>query len=327
MRIGVLGAGWAGSVHAKMYARMADVNLAGIVGRTKAKVEEVSARLGVPAFTDPYSILDDPTVDAVSVCYRTFMHHDYAIAALERGKHVFCETPLAMTLPEADAMIAASRASGRLLLVASVMRFVGAYVYIQEMIQSHQLGQPWVVLASRLSNDRRRSPRPAEEFGPPVVELMIHDFDYLYWLLGKPTAVRGTGLPQASSDANHAFVTLEYQGLHAQVEGSMIMPVTYPFSTRLRVICARGAIETSFRVRSDGPPETVITRYPEAGSATTPDILDQDPYWLECRRFVDCVAGKADPALLSAEAARGGLQMALAAKESLERGGERVVLT
>ena len=58
-----------------------------------------------------------------------------------------------------------------------------------------------------------------------------------------------------------------------------------------------------------------------------PDIPDQDPYWLECRYFVDCVAGKADPALLSAAGARGGLQMALGAKDSLERDGERVTLS
>jgi len=224
-------------------------------------------------------------------------------------------------------MMAAARSSGKLLLVALVMRFVDAYTYIYDTVRSGDLGKPLVVFASRLSAGRRRSQRPSAEFGEPVIELMIHDFDYLNWLLSKPAAVSGTGLVGPTGDVDHAFISLEYHGMRGQIEGSVSMPVSYPFSTSLRVVCEDGAVETSFRCYSAERYETVLTRYPKAGSPEAPDIPDEDPYWAECRYFVDCVKGKADSTRISAEAARVALQVALAAKESLQRGGQRVILT
>lgn len=326
MRIGILGAGWAGSTHAEAYASMPDVELAGVVGRREGKVQQLAGTLGVPAFTDPRRILDDETLDAIDICYPTFVHREYVIAALERGKHVLCETPIALTLEDADAMIAAARLAGKLLLVAQVMRFVEAYVYVRDTIESGELGKPQVVYASRLSSGRHRGQRPAAEFGEPVVELMIHDFDYLNWLLGKPSAVCGTGLRGPTGEVDHAFVALEYEGMYGQAEGSVMMPLSYPFSTALRAVCEQGAIETSFCFHSVKGPQTVLTRYPMRGPEEEPEIPDEDPYWSECRYFVESVAGRINPRRISAEAAREGLEVALAAKESLERGGERVVL-
>jgi predicted dehydrogenase len=326
MRIGILGAGWAGSTHAEAYVTMPDVEIAGIVGRREARVHELAEGLNVSGFTDPRRILDDETVDAVDVCYPTFIHREYVIAALERGKHVFCETPMALSLEDADAMIAMARSSGKLLLVAQVMRFVDAYVYIRDALRSGELGKPQVVFASRLSSGRHRGERPATEFGGPLVELMIHDFDYLNWLVGKPTAVRSTGFIGPTGEVDYACVALEHEEMYGQLEGSVLMPLNYPFSTRLRVVCEEGAIETSFRFYSERP-ETVLTRYPISGLAEEPEIPDEDPYWAECRHFVDNVDGRVDARRLSAEAAREGLEVALAAKASLEQDGKRVSLT
>jgi len=326
MQIGILGAGWAGSTHAEAYVTMPDVEIAGIVGRREAKVQELAGALDVPGFTDPWRILDDETVDAIDVCYPTFIHREYVIAALGRGKHVFCETPIALTLEDVDAMIAAAHSSGKLLLVAQVMRFVDAYVYIRDTVRSGELGKPQVVFASRLSSGRHRGRRPAAEFGEPVVELMIHDFDYLNWLVGKPTAVRGTGFVGPTGEVDYALIALEHEGMYGQVEGSVLMPLSYPFSTGLRVVCEEGAVETSFRFYSVERPETVLTRYPMRGLTEEPEIPDEDPYWAECRYFVDSVEGRVDPGRISAEAAREGLEVALAAKASLEQGGDRVVL-
>jgi predicted dehydrogenase len=327
MRIGILGAGWTGSTHAEAYLKMTDVEIAGIVGKQEAKVTQVANSLGILGLTDPWRILDDDTVDAVDICYPTFVHREYATSALQRGKHVLCETPLALTLEDADGMIAAARSNGKLLLVALVLRFVDAYTYVYNTIRAGDLGKPLVACTTRLTASRHRSQRPSAEFGEPVVELMIHDFDCLNWLLGKPIAVSGTGLMGPTGQVDHAFIRLEYECMRGQVEGSVLMPTTYPFSTSLRVLCEEGAVETSFRVHAAGRLETILTRYPRVGSPEVPNIPDEDPYWTECRYFVDCVSGKADPSRISVEAARDGLQIALAAKLSLERGGERVILS
>jgi predicted dehydrogenase len=323
MRIGILGAGWTGGVHARAYSDMADVEIAGIVGRSESRVTELARSLGVPGFTDPRRLLDDDTVDAIDVCYPTFIHHEYAIAALQRGKHVMCETPVALSLEDVDAMIAAARASGKLVLVALVMRFVEEYVYIHDTVRSGELGKPLVAVAYRAGHSWPN--RSSAEFGERVIELMIHDFDYLDWLLGTPTAVSATGVAGPTGEMDHVFTSLDYGGMRGWVEGSGLVPASYPFTTSLRMLCEDGAVETSTRFVGD-PPETLLIRYPKAGSPETPSVPDRDPYWAECRYFVDCVAGQADPALISAETARAGLQVALAAKESLERSGEWVTL-
>ena len=325
MRIGILGAGWTGGAHAGAYSQMTDVKIAGIVGRREPKVKERADSLGVPGLTDPWQLLDDDTVDAIDVCYPTYIHRDYMVAALQRGKHVFCETPIALALEEVDAMIAAARSSGKLALVALVMRFVDTYVYVHDAVKSGKLGKPLVAYAYRAGPGWPG--RSSADFGELVIEPMIHDFDYLNWLLGKPAAVSATGHFGATGEVDHAFVSLQYDGMCGQVEGSHLVPTSYPFSTYLRVVCEEGALETSYRFVGDGPPENILTCYPKAGSPEDLVVPSQDPYWAECRYFVDCVSGKADPTLLHVETARDGLQTALAAKESLQRGGERVILT
>ncbi len=155
---------------------------------------------------------------------------------------------------------------------------------------------------------------------------MIHDFDYLNWFLGKPVALTSTGVRGTIDEVDHAFTWLEYVCMRGQVKGSALMPTTYTFSTCLRVLYENGVMETSFRVYGVGRLETILTRYPRAGTPVVPNILDEEPYLTECRYFVDSVSGKADPSCISVEAARDGLQVALAVKLSLERGGERVTL-
>lgn len=327
MRIGILGAGGMGSAHARLYCTMPDVEIAGIVGRTASKVQQVTSELGIPGFTDPRRILGDETVEAVDICYPTHLHTEYAIAALQRGKHVFCEVPLALTLEETDAMLAAARASGRLLLVAFVVRFVDANVYVRNVVCAGELGALRVATMTYLF---QRSPswaaRTAAGFGTVLIEQVSHEFDYLNWLMGKPTAVRTTGLASPHGDLEHLFVSLEYPGRHAHIEVSTLLPTSHPFTTNLRVVCEHGALETTFRMRADASPETLLTRYPAAGMPEMPAIPDEDPYWTECRYFVDCVDGKADPSRISAEAARDALQVALAAQSSFAQGGERVAI-
>jgi predicted dehydrogenase len=256
------------------------------------------------------------------------MHREYVIAALERGKHVFCETPIALSVEDADAMIAAARAHKRILMVALVMRFVANYTYIHDAVVSGELGRPLAAYAYRLSPPYWPSEKPHDQthYAEPVVELMTFDFDYLNWLFGTPTSVFGTGVAGSSGFVEHAFVSLEFDGVRGLVEGSAMMPKSFPFSTSVRILGAEGMLETSFRLEGGEIPKSVLTHYPKTGAPESPNVPGHDPYEEECAYFVRCVQGEADPALLSAEAARDALRVSLAARESLKRGGERVML-
>ena len=319
MRIGILGAGGMGRTHAAAYTRIPGVEVAAIVGRREPKVKELAAKLGVPGLTDPWSVLEDDAIDAIDITYPTFIHREYVIAALERGKHVFCETPMALSVDDADAMIAAAQSRRRIFMVALLMRFVAEYVFIHDAVASGDLGQPLVAFANRLSAPYWSPERDPARFGEPAVELMIHDFDYLNWLFGVPVTVSGTGMVGPSGVVDYAFVLLQFGGPLAMVEGSAMMPKSFPFSTSARVLCEEGMLETSFRFEGDGI-RKILRRFPSKGDAEPLEVPGEDPYEAECEYFVRCLRGEADPTFLGAEVARNALRVSLAARDSLASG-------
>lgn len=321
MRIGVIGAGGMGAAHAAIYRRMKGVTLAGIAGRRARRVRTVAARLGVEGFTDADRLLDDDSVDAVDVTVPSGLHRDVVLAALEQDKHVFCETPVALTLKDADLMIRAARRRRRHFLVAQLMRFVPEYRRVREAAVSGTLGRPLVAFAARLSSPywSRRDPRPFPIYGEPMLELSIFDFNYLNWLLGQPRGVSARGVVGTRGAADHYVVTLENARAVGVVEGSARLPRSHPFNTRLRVLLERGMYEADFRV-TKGHFSVSLLRYPAKGEPEKVHAPGGDPYRAECAYFVECLRGRADPDLLDASHDREALRVALAARASFRRG-------
>lgn len=329
MRIAVLGAGGMGTAHASAYAgfgKSEGVEIAGIVSRSGARAQTLAKRVKARAFTDPARVLGDDSVDAVDVTVPSGLHRRFVVAALNRGKHVFCETPMALALRDADAMIAAARRNRRILMVAQVMRFVADDVYIHDEAISGRLGTPRVVVARRLCRPywSRKRPRPSRLYGEPLVELSIHDFDLANWILGRPLSVLASGVGGATGATEHAFVSIEYRGGRAFVEGSASMPDGFPFTTALRVQCEAGVFDHEGQFLGGPIPRTRFLRYSKAGREPV-RVRGQDPYEEECRHFVRSVQGRADPKLLNPVAEREALRVALAARESI-RTGRRVSL-
>ena len=321
MRIGILGAGTMGTTHAALYQRMPGVEVAGIVGRRPGKVRRAARNLGVPGFTDPARILEDESVGAVDVAVPSGVHREIVVRALDHGKHVFCETPVALSLEDADAMIHAAKRRRRLLLVAQLMRFVPEYRRVHEVAAAGEMGRPCVALASRLSPPywSRRAPRPFPLYGEPLLELSIFDFGVLNGLLGTPRRVYTQGVVGVRGAADHYVVTLHYPDGIGVVEGSARMPQSHPFNTRLRVLFERGVYEADLRI-GPGRFSSTLIRFPARGGPRKERPRGGDPYRAECAYFVECVRGRVDPELLDARHDREALRVGLAARESLRRG-------
>ena len=329
MRIAVLGAGEMGTAHALAYAgfrKKEGVQIAGIVSRTGGRARELAKRVKAPALTDPMAVLDDDTVDAVDVLVPSANHREYVVAALERGKHVFVETPMALTLRDADAMIRVARAHRRILMVAQVMRCVASRIRFREAVDSREMGRPTAVVASRLARPYWKGRgRPFDLYGDPVVELSIHDFDLANWILGRPTAVSCSGVAGRAGAADHTFAWVEYRGGgYALVEACARMPPGFPFTTTFRVHFEDGVLDHAGSFTGGPIPEERFVRSTK-GRWEPVRVRGQDPYEEECRHFVRAVQGKADPGVLSPIAEREALRVALAARESL-RTGRRVRL-
>ena len=172
-----------GTTHARAYAKIPGITIAAVSSRHLDKAERLAGEVGARATTDDRSIIEDPSIDAISNTLPTHLHPGPTIAALKAGKHVLLEKPLVLQAADADGMFAAAKETGRILMVAHVLRFWGEYVSLVEFVHAGKLGKPISATAARLSQppawmDWALDPALS---GGAVLDLCVHDFDALNW--------------------------------------------------------------------------------------------------------------------------------------------------
>jgi predicted dehydrogenase len=193
VNVGVIGVGWAGEQHIKAYAAMEDVSLIGIAGLEEDTREALATEFGVPHSVARWEdLLDLDGLDAVSVAVPTFLHAPIAVAALRRGIHVLSEKPIALDGAQAEEIVAAARAAGRVLQVAFNHRRRGDVKKLRGLIEEGRLGRPYYTKAWWLR--RTGIPTPGSWFtrsslagGGPLVDIGVHVLDYALFLLGNPS--------------------------------------------------------------------------------------------------------------------------------------------
>ncbi len=328
IKVGVLGAGFMGSTHARAYAAMPDVEIVGICGKTEQRARPLADELGTSWTTDLDRLINDPTVDAIDICLPGPQHRAATEAAIAAGKHVLLEKPIALTLEDADALVALAEKTDRVFMVAHVLRFWPEYVEVQRLVTSGKFGKPVSALAYR------RQPFPAwsslfgnaELTGGAVVDMMIHDYDVLNWIIGQPRAVAARGRFNSRSGGwDQVQVLIDFGTASGLVDGGMMMPESYPFTSVLHVLCEAGALEYTFRAggrsveMGQGVNELVL--YPNDGEPQRISVEQRDPYQAECAYFIECIK-RGEPASRATPAeARLALQVGLAARAALEGDG------
>lgn len=324
MNIAILGAGAMGKTHARAFAKLPDVSVVGISSRNLKNAQTLAAQVGAKATTDAMALVGAPDVDAVSITLPTHLHKPYTVAALRAGKHVLLEKPFALTLADCDAMVAAYKKSGKVLMLAHVLRFWSEYVTLLERVQSGALGKPRSATAARLST----RPRWATWFQDPtlsggaVMDLMIHDFDMLNLLFGAPQNVFARGRKSRHGAWDHVLATIEYRNGIAFAEGSVMMPSKFAFTMKLNVQCERGAVEYAFRAggaRVDEQGETILRVMTDKDSYALPAPA-YDAYESQIAYFVECVQRGRQPKRGTPAQARHAIELSLAARKSLETG-------
>src|SRR5260221_5713963 len=233
MKIGILGAGFMGTPHARAYAKIPGISIAAVSSRHLEKAERLAGEVGARATTDDRSIIDDPSIDAISNTLPTHLHSDPTIAALRAGKHVLLEKPLVLQAADADGMVAAARETGRTLMVAHVLRFWGEYVSLVELVHAGKLGKPISAAAARLS----QPPAWADWqlnlawSGGAVLDLCVHEFDVRNWLFGTPKPGYALGKQRLPGLWNDVHALVDYGDVNGLVDGCLLMPQGYPFTS------------------------------------------------------------------------------------------------
>ncbi|MHB9023290.1 MAG: Gfo/Idh/MocA family protein [Armatimonadota bacterium] len=314
----IVGSGSMGQRHAHSCIQGGvDVRLTHVVSAHQEHAEALANSLPgrVAATTEYQAVLDDPAVDIVDICIPTALHCEFTLRAARAGKHVLCEKPMAVTLDEADAMIAACREAGVQLMIAHVLRFWPGYVAAVDAIKAGRIGAVRSIGCRRLSHAIPRGTSPSWFFDPArgggaVRDLAVHDYDVINWLAGLPTQVAAVG------DVNHfsALLTLR-GGVFAQVEASFRMPTSNSSAMTLRVVGEEGVVTL------DGKTNRLTCLLPDAdtGSVTVVEEYPGDPYYNEIAYFVDCVRTQAPPERCTPVDAREALALAIRVQHELEQ--------
>jgi predicted dehydrogenase len=324
--VAVIGAGFMGSAHAANYKALdGRVRVKAVVSRSLDRAAKVAETVGAEASTDLEAVLRDPEVDAIDICLPTPSHREATERALGAGKHVFLEKPIALTLEDADAILRAAAQSGRLFMVGLVLRFWPEYVELHRRVAAGDLGRVKAVATRRLSPpaDWAEWFSDRSQTGGTAVDLLVHDFDQMNWLLGSPRSVFAH-----EPVPGHVHALVEYDGASAIAEGSMAMPRSYPFSSNIRVQGENGAAEYAFSAapaegggnigQAQGPPG--LRLYPAEGDPETVPVESADPWGPEIAYFVECIERGREPEQGTGEQAREALRVSLAANRSLASG-------
>ena len=314
VRIGLLGAGTMGAAHAAAYAVLSDVEVVGVYSRDQDRARSVASICQAKPVDEASALIEAGDIDAIDVCLPTPVHRSFVIPALDCGKHVFCETPLALGLEDAHAMRDAARRAGRLLQVGLLMRSVSAYQHLKAAVASGEHGRLLSLSTFRLGSYLRpEKPDYKPHYGDPCIELMTFDFDVVNWLMGRPARLSAAGTGEITA-------LLGYDDHRsATVMASGLMPVGFPFSVGFRALF-EGACFELHTVFESGPPRSTFTMAENSAAPRPVPLVGRNPYEVELKGFVDCIRGTADPDVLDVERAIEALALSLAARRALAEG-------
>jgi predicted dehydrogenase len=318
LRVGLVGAGFMGGVHLNAYAGITEVE---VVGVADARVEAAVAgakMVGARPYASYEELVSAEDVEVVDVCLPTALHRDLALRAAGEGRHVILEKPIARTMEDAQEIVEAFSDDGPRLFVGHVVRFFPEYVGIKEKIEAGDLGTVGVVRTSRRSpfllgwNDWYADWRMS---GGVLLDLVIHDFDFLRWALGEVERIYARGmLGREYNRLDYVLVTLRFEnGAIAHVEGHWGYPGPFNYSIE---VAGSSALVT---VDSREPAPLELT----GDTATPGDVPDlasgKSPYAKELEHFIHCIATGEEPIVQSQDACE-ALRIGLAATESVLTG-------
>ena len=323
LRIGILGTGRIGSLHAQLLRH--DVN--GVHPRAVYDISpaaaEVGARFGIPVASSADAILDDPSIDAVAICTSTDTHPDLVIRAAEAGKAIFCEKPLSLDLREVDRALAAVRAAGAYLQVGFNRRFDPSHRAVRQAVADGQVGDVHLV---RITS---RDPAP-----PPIayikvsggifLDMTIHDFDMARYVSGSEVTevyAKGAVLVDPSigeaGDLDTAVIVLTHEnGAITTIDNSR--RAVYGYDQRVEAFGSGGM------VASENPLATTTVLRNESGTraAGLPYFFTEryiPSYVAEWNAFADAVSN-GGPSPVDGHDGRAPLVIGLAAWKSIREG-------
>ncbi|MEM7578111.1 MAG: Gfo/Idh/MocA family oxidoreductase [Planctomycetota bacterium] len=337
VNVGVVGLGMMGMTHLDVYAKraaahgdvqvvaVADLDEARRTGKAKAGGNiEGQAQGGfdfssVKAYADAADLIADPEVGLVDVCLPTPAHVRFAIAAMEAGKHVLIEKPLARNSEQAAQIVAAAGKAKGLTMCAMCMRFWPGWTWLKDAVDAQTYGK------TMAATFRRVADHPGGAFyengdacGGAILDLHIHDADFVQYLFGMPTAVTSRGYAKHTDRVDHVVTQYEFaEGSGAPIvvaEGGWSMTKGFGFQMQYTVNFERAT--AVFDLAGESP----LMLY-EPGEAGRPIELPPGMgYEAEIAYFLHCIAAGETPTRVTLASAAESVRLIEAEAQSVAEG-------
>ena len=301
VKVGVIGVGYHGQHHARIFSAMDGVELIGVVDTDLKRANEIGEKTGAVAFDNHEELLG--LVDAVSIATPTVYHHKTALSFLKKGVDVLVEKPMTVTLDEADDLIREAKKGKLILQIGHIERFNGAVQTLLKLIK-----EPLFIESHRLG------PFPERSTDVDVVlDLMIHDIDIILSLVG--TAVKrisAVGVPVITPKIDIANARIEFKGgCVADVTASRVSPEK---QRKLRIFQHDTYISLDYGKQEISVfKREMVKKGKESASQIAHQILPverEEPLKAQLEAFVESVRTRKKPAV-SGEEGREALKVAL----------------
>ncbi len=314
LKVGVIGLGSMGSTHLDIYSQISEVEVVAVADPKKNRLDGSSKAEGnisgqaqgsvvgfeAKKYLDGMDLIDDPDIELVDICVGTNLHFVFVEAALAKGKHVLVEKPLARTYDEAKKIVELALNSSTNIMSAMCLRYWPAWVWLKKVIDNKKYGR-----CLSLTCKRQTSHPPGtfysndDECGGALLDLHVHDTDFINYCFGMPKAVFSQGYKGPSGGVDHVATHYIYdQSQNAPLvtaEGTWTMQEGYGFNMSYTANFEKA---TACYLLDD---EETLTLF---RSSYEPEIIKLDEgmgYEFEIRSFVDEIlrGEKSDMTLLN----------------------------
>ncbi len=337
LRIGIVGWGFMGKMHFRCYKSATNVEVTAICDADAKQLQNSSGVAGnisgaeddldlsnIALYSDLSKMLAEEKLDALSIASPTFLHASQTIEALNVGVHVFCEKPMALNSGDCREMAEVAKQSGKTLQIGHCIRFWPEYVQAKEIIDSQKYGKVLAATFQRLSLtptwswdncflDGKRS-------GGAMLDLHIHDTDYVQYVFGMPKEVFSRGVIGPSGEFDHTVTQYLYgNDCVITAEGGWIMAPGFGFEMSFKIMLEKATLVYS------SAQEPTFRIFPIDGETIIPEIPTGDGYSFEIQHFVDTLSGKAVPSIITPEQSGDSVKIIEAEKESI-RNNDKISL-
>jgi len=328
LKVGICGGGFIGCMHAACWRALRNAKVVAAADVRKDYAKKLAGG-DAKMFRTAKDLIAKADEDVVDICLPTHLHAEHAILTAKRGLNCLSEKPLSRTLADANAVVRAIEKAGTAFMTAQVIRFWPEYMVLKRHLDQRTYGKLLELFLARVS------PRPtwawknwladARLSGGAVLDLHVHDTDFILYALGAPKTVQCVGAGSRKM-VDYIHTNYVYPGMAVSAEGGWNLPPGYPFQMSFRAVFEKGTLSysslneplTFYGANGKNRPVKVPRPRAKAKNAGG-NISDLGGYYNEIKYFADCLSRGRKPETATVEDGRDAVALVLKELRIAER--------